>query len=63
MVGGLADKTVEGWDREVDPIPEPVSAPSLVIEELEHDTNDDDESDMHVAEENDENIANDEDDD
>ena len=47
MVGGLADETVQGWDCEVDPIPEPESKPvgaSVVFEELEQDTNDDDES-------------------
>ena len=56
MVNGLADETIEGWDHEVDLIPKPVGAPSVVFEELEQDTNDDDESEH-------ENTDNDEDDD
>ena len=61
MVAGLADQTIEGWEREVDPIPEPVGVPYVVFEELEHDANDDD--DEHYVGDENENIINDDNDD
>ena len=43
MVGGLADETVQGWDREVDPILEPEPIGASVMFEDNTDNDDDDE--------------------
>jgi hypothetical protein len=45
MVGGLANETVQGWDREVDPIPEPGPEPIGASVMFEDNTDNDDDDD------------------